>query len=59
MVELKQDDRRGINDEAQGHEIWSAVFAPCSVLGLVILPMVLATVTGLLRRENTAADAKT
>lgn len=59
VVELKQDDRCEINDEAQGHEIWSAVFALYSMLGLVILPMFLATVTGLLRRENTAADAKT
>jgi len=54
VVELKADDRCEVNDAAAGHAWWNAVFALYSVLGLVILPMFLATVTGLLKREGSS-----
>ena len=40
-----------VNDDAPGHELWSVGLALYSALGLVILPLFLATVTGLLRRD--------
>jgi hypothetical protein len=51
VIELKQDDRCEVNDDAPGHELWSVGLALYSALGLVILPLFLATVTGLLRRD--------
>lgn len=51
LVELKQDDRCEIGEEHPNHSWWQVAMTLYSVLGLVILPMFLATVTGLLRRD--------
>lgn len=51
VVELRQDDRCEVNEDEPGREMWSVLLALYSALGLVILPMFLATVTGLMRRD--------
>ncbi|MBK1660974.1 hypothetical protein CKO45_22415 [Paracraurococcus ruber] len=54
LVDLKQDNRCEVDTDRDEHRLWSSALAVYSGLGLVILPMFLATVSGIVRRDSAA-----
>jgi len=53
LVDLKQDQRCEIDTDKDQHRLLATWLALYSGLGRIILPMFIATVSGIVRREQT------
>ena len=51
LVDLKQDQRCEVDTDSDQHRFWATVLALYAGFGLVLIPLFIATVSGIARRE--------